>query len=87
MISSGVHPALRPAAAPRVRVPRGAERRAKEILRNAGGGEVIIKARDGKIRDSDTVAPGNDPNAPKERKRWDSSPARKSLGTGSARNG
>lgn len=45
-----------------------AEARAKEIVGNAGGGEVIIKGRDNKIRDSDTVPPGNDPNPPKDRK-------------------
>ena len=43
-----------------------AERRAKEIVRNAGGGEVRIHGRDGRIRDSDTVAPGNDPNPPRD---------------------
>jgi len=45
-----------------------AEARAKEIVKNAGGGEVVIKGRDGRIRDSDTVAPGNDPNPPRDRK-------------------
>jgi hypothetical protein len=35
-----------------------AERAAKDAVRNAGGGEVIIHGREGKIRDSDTVAPG-----------------------------
>lgn len=35
--------------------------RAKEIVRNQGGGEVSISGRDGKIRAKDTVAPGNDP--------------------------
>jgi len=38
-----------------------AEARAKEILGNVGGGEAVIHGRDGRIRDSDTVAPGNDP--------------------------
>lgn len=42
--------------------------RAREIVRNAGGGEVKIHGRDGKIRDSDTVAPGNDPNPPRDKK-------------------
>lgn len=42
--------------------------RAKEIVHNAGGGEVRIHGRDGKIRDSDTVAPGNDPNPPRDKK-------------------
>lgn len=38
--------------------------RAKEIVKNLGGGEVRIQGKDGKWRDSDTVAPGNDPNPP-----------------------
>jgi hypothetical protein len=45
-----------------------AEQRAKEIVHNAGGGEVIIHRPDGTIRDSDTVAPGHDPDPPKDRK-------------------
>jgi len=45
-----------------------AEERAKEIVRNSGGGEVVIHGRDGKIRDSDTVQPGNDPNPPRDTK-------------------
>jgi len=45
-----------------------AERRAKDIVRGAGGGEVFIHGRDGRIRDKDTVAPGNDPNPPKDTK-------------------
>ncbi|HUG16216.1 MAG TPA: DUF2188 domain-containing protein [Thermomicrobiales bacterium] len=44
----------------------GAERRAKQIVGNAGGGEVVIHRRDGRIRDADTVAPGNDPHPPKD---------------------
>lgn len=35
--------------------------RAKEIVANAGGGEVSISGRDGKIRAKNTVKPGNDP--------------------------
>lgn len=42
--------------------------RAREILGNEGGGELTIQGRDGRIRDSDTVAPGNDPNPPKDTK-------------------
>ena len=37
-----------------------AEARAKEILRNASGGEAVIHDRHGQIRDSDTVAPGHE---------------------------
>lgn len=39
--------------------------RARAILRNDGGGELRTHARGGQIRDSDTVAPGNDPHPPK----------------------
>jgi hypothetical protein len=45
-----------------------AEKRAKEIVRKEGGGEVRVHRPDGTIRDSDTVAPGNDPNPPKDTK-------------------
>lgn len=38
-----------------------AQRRAKEIVHNLGGGEVRVQGRNGRWRDSDTVAPGNDP--------------------------
>jgi hypothetical protein len=39
--------------------------RGRGILGNDGGGELVIKGRDGKIRAKDTIAPGNDPNPPK----------------------
>lgn len=42
--------------------------RAREIVGNTGGGEVVIHRPDGSIRDSDTVSPGNDPNPPRDRK-------------------
>lgn len=42
--------------------------RAREIVGNAGGGEVVIHGRDGRIRDSDTIAPGNDPNPPRDKR-------------------
>jgi len=45
-----------------------AEKRAKEIVTNNGGGEVRIQGRDGKWRDSDTVPPGNDPSPPRDMK-------------------
>jgi hypothetical protein len=40
---------------------------AREMLRNQGGGELIVKGEDGKIRSKDTIEPGNDPNPPKDR--------------------
>jgi len=42
--------------------------RAREIVHNAGGGEVVIHGRGGQIRDKDTVAPGHDPNPPRDRR-------------------
>jgi hypothetical protein len=50
------------------RTQQRAEKLAKQFAGNSGGGEVRIHGRDGKIRDSDTVAPGNDPCPPKDRK-------------------
>ena len=47
---------------------REAEKRAKKIVRNLGGGEVRIQGRDRRWRDSDTVPRGNDPNPPKDTK-------------------
>ena len=47
---------------------RQAETRAKEIVKKKGGGEVRIQGRDHRFRDSDTVAPGHDPNPPKDKK-------------------
>jgi len=43
-----------------------AEQAAKAMLKNQGGGELTIKGVDGKIRSKDTIAPGNDPNPPKD---------------------
>ncbi|MFJ3321126.1 DUF2188 domain-containing protein [Curtobacterium sp. NPDC086286] len=35
--------------------------RGRQIIGNAGGGELNIHGRDGQIRAKDTIAPGNDP--------------------------
>lgn len=40
--------------------------RAREMLRNAGGGELTTKGVNGKIRSKDTIAPGTDPCPPKD---------------------
>lgn len=40
--------------------------RARDIVHRAGGGEVRIHGRDGRIRDSDTIPPGHDPNPPRD---------------------
>jgi hypothetical protein len=45
-----------------------AERAAKQIVENRGGGEVRIQGRNGQWRDSDTVGGGNDPNPPRDNK-------------------
>ncbi len=45
-----------------------AEARAKKILAGDGGGEAVLHGLDGKIRDSDTVPPANDPNPPLDTK-------------------
>lgn len=42
-----------------------AEVEAKKFSANSGGGEVRVHGLDGKIRDSDTVPPANDPFPPK----------------------
>jgi hypothetical protein len=42
--------------------------RAREIVGNSGGGEVVIHGRDGQIRDSDTVPPGHDPFPPRDKR-------------------
>lgn len=36
------------------------------MLRNSGGGELTTMGLDGKIRSKDTIAPGRDPNPPKD---------------------
>ena len=42
-------------------------RAAKEMLRIQGGGEVTVKGVDGRIRQKDTVPPGNDPFPPRDK--------------------
>lgn len=42
--------------------------RARDIVRNAGGGEVVIHGENGKIRDKDTVAPAKDPFPPRDKR-------------------
>jgi hypothetical protein len=40
-----------------LRTQEDAVKRARVIIRNLGGGELIVKARDGHIRLKDTVSP------------------------------
>lgn len=46
---------------------KDAEGAARRMLENQGGGELIIKGRDGQFRSKDTIAPGNDPNPPRDK--------------------
>jgi hypothetical protein len=43
---------------------KGAINSDHDMLTNQGGGELIIKGLDGKIRSKDTISPGNDPFPP-----------------------
>lgn len=45
---------------------REAEQAARELLKKQGGGELITKGIDGKIRSKDTIPPGNDPRSIKD---------------------
>lgn len=44
-----------------------AEDAARVMLKHQGGGELTTKGLNGKIRSKDTIAPGNDPNPPKDK--------------------
>lgn len=48
------------------RTQDAAEKAAKQDLRRTGGGEAITHRRDGRIRDSDTIAPARDPFPPRD---------------------
>jgi hypothetical protein len=50
------------------RIQNAAETAAKQAVKTGGGGEVVVHGRDGRFRDSDTVAPGRDPNPPRDTK-------------------
>ncbi|MBN1364974.1 MAG: DUF2188 domain-containing protein [Syntrophaceae bacterium] len=40
---------------------------ARNMLKNQGGGELIVKGLNSKIRSKDTIAPGKDPYPPKDK--------------------
>lgn len=42
-------------------------KQASSNLGKQGGGELTVKGTDGKIRSKDTIAPGRDPNPPKDK--------------------
>ena len=44
-----------------------AERAARGMLAKSGGGELITKGLDGKIRSKDTIPPGRDPLPPRDK--------------------
>ncbi|MBN1183717.1 MAG: DUF2188 domain-containing protein [Bacteroidales bacterium] len=46
---------------------KSAEQTARQNLKNQGGGELITKGLNGKIRSKDTIAPGNDPCPPQDK--------------------
>ena len=46
---------------------RDAAKDAARMLKEQGGGELTIKGENGRIRSKDTIAPGNDPNPPRDR--------------------
>jgi hypothetical protein len=45
---------------------RGAENAARTLLKKQGGGELITKGVDGRIRSKDTIAPGSDSFPPRD---------------------
>lgn len=46
---------------------KAAEQAAKEMLKNQGGGELTTQGVNGRFRSKDTIAPGHDPNPPKDK--------------------
>lgn len=48
------------------RTQKEAEDAARRMLHNQGGGELATKGVNGQIRSKDTIAPGNDPNPPRD---------------------
>lgn len=44
-----------------------AEAKAKEMLRNQGGGELTVQGENGRFRSKDTISPGKDPCPPRDR--------------------
>lgn len=46
---------------------KDAQDAARDTIQREGGGELITKGKDGTIRSKDTVAPGRDPNPPKDK--------------------
>lgn len=49
------------------RTQADAQRAARDMLKNQGGGELAIKGENGRIRSKDTIPPGNDPLPPRDK--------------------
>ena len=49
------------------RTQTGAEKAARGMLKNQGGGELTTKGENGKIRSKDTIPPGHDPHPPRDK--------------------
>jgi len=49
------------------RTQADANEAARTMLEKQGGGELITKGLNGRIRSKDTITPGNDPNPPRDR--------------------
>lgn len=49
------------------RTQGAAEKTARGMLKNQGGGELTTQGENGKIRSKDTISPGRDPNPPRDR--------------------
>ena len=45
---------------------KDAEKSARKMLHNSGGGELITHNKKNVIRSKDTISPGNDPNPPRD---------------------
>lgn len=46
---------------------RAAINAARKMLKKEGGGELLVQAKNGRIRSKDTIAPGKDPCPPRDR--------------------
>lgn len=47
---------------------KAAEKAARKMLMNQGGGELTIKGEDGRIRNKETIGRANDPFPPRDKK-------------------
>lgn len=52
-------------ASAHTRTQEEAIQRAREIIQNDGGGELVVHGTDGQIRDKSTLTAGSAPNSPR----------------------